>query len=396
MFPFSLRITLEGAAYISLAFLLSLAAVNTGNNLLYVIVASMLSAIAVSGIVSRSTLKRISLSLQLPENVFAGDRVSIKVSMKNMKRFFPSFSISVEDPGRIRGIAWAHLLSRLHILRRTVGSGDEEENRSLLRQSAYFPVLCAGETRSEHSVQTFPRRGLYHLEGFWISTRFPFGLFRRGELISAKGEVLVYPRVREISSFFHLLPFLSGRLESPRAGPGENLFSIRKYQDGESARIIDWKATAKTGELMAKEYAREEEGKFCLVLDTRLYAPGNGRSESDFEKAVSLAASLAAHFLEEGAVLAFLAPHEWVPPGSGPDHRNRILRRLAVIERERSLSGADAGLWDAESPAADGSDPQLQEILSDKVFKIILTSRPKGRLPSSIWRSSHVIYFDEL
>lgn len=394
IFPFSLRITREGILYIASALFLSLTAVHTGNNLLYIIVATMLSSIAVSGIVSRNSLKQISLSLQLPENVFAGDHVSIKVSMKNMKRVFPSFSIRVEDSDRIRGLVPLKLIHRLR--RRGEDTENEPENRAMFRQSAYFPVLRAGETRSEYTVQTFPRRGLYRLQGFWISTRFPFGFFRRGQLVGAKGEVLVYPLIKNLSSFYHQLPFLSGRLESLHAGQGENLFAMRKYQEGENARIIDWKATAKTGEWMAREYAREEEGKFCLILDTRSYAVVRDRSDSGFEKAVSLAASLTAHFLEKGASMAFLTPREWVPQGTGLDQRNRILRLLAVIEREASLSGTDAGLWDADRLRGIADSQAHPQIFSDKIFKIILTSRPRGSFPSTVWRSSRVIFFDEL
>src|SRR5206468_703728 len=85
--------------------------------------------------------------------------------------------------------------------------------------------------------------------------------------------------VREVSSYFHLLPFLPGRMESARLGHGESLYAIRTYQEGESARIVDWKASAKTGQLMARDYAREEESRFCLILDTLVHsaAPGAGR-----------------------------------------------------------------------------------------------------------------------
>jgi uncharacterized protein (DUF58 family) len=208
--------------------------------------------------------------------------------------------------------------------------------------------------------------------------------------------VLVYPLVREISSFFHLLPFLSGSMESMHAGLGENLFSMRKYQDGESSRLIDWKATSKTGELMAREYAREEESNFCLVLDTRRYAGAEDHRENVFEKAVSLAASIAAHFLEEGASMAFLTPQEYVPRGTGIEHKYRILRSLALVQYGTSPADADASLWNAGSPGQIEDPQALQQILSDKVFKIILTSRPRGSFPSAVWRSSHVVYFSEL
>jgi uncharacterized protein (DUF58 family) len=395
IFPFSFRITREGLLFLTGVGVLAGAAVNTGNNLLFMILAALLSTIAVSGIVSRNSLKQVSLSLQLPENVFAGERVSVKVSIRNMKKIFPSFSIRVEDPELSRTRSPFYFLGRLIPGRRRAPSLNPTADRSMLRQAAYFPVLRAGETRSEFTVQSFPRRGLYSLDGFWISTRFPFGFFRRGERVGAKGDVLVYPLLQKISSFFHLLPFLRGHMEGLHAGQGENLFSIRKYQESESARSIDWKATAKTGNLMAREYARDEESKFCLILDTRISDPAPPESENVFEKAVSLAASIAAHFLGAGAEMEFLTPKEYVPRGTGIDHLYRILQSLAVIRHE-SVPADSMGSWDRSSLSHVKDEQALQQILSDKVFKIIITSRPRGSFSSAIWRSSHVVFFEEL
>ena len=392
--PFSFRITREGLLYILGVFLLSLAAVNSGNNLLFVVVAALLSAIAVSGIISRSSLRQISLSLQLPENVFVGERVSIKITLRNLKRIFPSFSIRVEDPDLSRTHVPFSLLRMLKL--RNSSPESTAQDKALFRQAAYFPMLRAGETRSELAFQSFPHRGLYHLRGFWISTRFPFGLFRRGEFIGAKGEILVYPLIQEISSFFHLLPFLPGHLEGSRVGQGENLFSMRKYQESESARIIDWKATAKTGELMARDYAREEENAICLILDTRMHDQSNGNSASKFEKAVSLAAGIAAHFLREGAGMEFLTPYEHIPRGTGTEQLYRILRSLAVVQYETASSEPSSDPWDPGAFPGIPNAQALQQIFSDKAFKIIISSKPRGSFPSAIWRSSHVVFFDEL
>ena len=395
-FPFSFGITREGVLYLFTAFLLSIAAIHTGNNLLYIILATMLSAIVVSGFVSRNSLKEVLLSLQMPENVFAGEKVSIKVSMRNLKRLFPSFSISVQDPdlGRILS---SHSPTGRPVDRRNRRPGEmPEPDRAISRQIAYFPILRPREVRSELRVQSFPKRGIYRLHGFWISTQFPFGFFNCGERIEARGEVLVYPLVHEISSYFHLLPFLPGHLEGRHAGPGENLISIRKYQEAESARIIDWKATAKTGELMAREFAREEEGKFCLILDTLLHGVDKADREEVFEKAVSLAASLAAHFAKEGAGIEFLTPCEYVPRGTGIHHLYRILRSLAVVEYETAPSEDPSGFWDCDKFPRIQEKQALRQILSDKVFKIIITSKPRGSFPSAIWRSSHVVFFGEL
>jgi uncharacterized protein (DUF58 family) len=379
LLPLSFSITREGGLYIAGVFLLGLAAINTGNNLLFLILSTLLSAIIASGIVARSSLRAISVSMQVPENVFEGERVLLKVSLRNEKLFLPSFSVAVEDSGRSS---------------KRQRNQESRSDGGILRRTAYFPLVAARESRSEVVFQSFPRRGRYALNGFQISTRFPFGFFRRGETVRAGGEVVVYPSVREVSSFFHLLPFLPGQMESVRVGQGESLYSIRKYQQGESARIVDWKASAKTGELMAREYAREEESRFCLILDTLIDAGAFADSAARFESAVSLAASLAAHFTDEGAEIELLTPREHVPRGMGAAQLYRILRSLALVaaepEPERTssdLRGELAGILEAH---------ELQKILSDKIFKVILTSKPRGSFPSGIWRSSHVVYFDEL
>jgi uncharacterized protein (DUF58 family) len=395
-FPFSLGITREGIFYLLFLLFISTAAVHTGNNLLYIILATLLSAIVVSGFVSRNSLKQVLLSLQMPENVFVDERVSIKVSMRNLKRIFPSFSISVQDLDLGRALSSHSLTGKPFRRKKPEPSEFSEPDGAMFRQMAYFPILRPGEMRSELTVQSFPRRGLYRLQAFWISTRFPFGFFRRGERFEARGEVLVYPLIREISSYFHLLPFLPGNLEGQHAGLGENLLSIRKYQESESARIIDWKATAKTGELMAREFARDEESKFCLILDTRFYGTTRADCEEVFEKAVSLAASIAAHFLREGAGMEFLTPYEYVPRGIGIHHLYRILRSLATVKHERDSSGNHSSLWNFSQFPGIKDNQTLQQILSDKVFKIIITSKQRGSFSSAVWRSSHIIFFSEL
>ncbi|HYK90940.1 MAG TPA: DUF58 domain-containing protein [Acidobacteriota bacterium] len=393
LLPFSFSITREGGVYLLIVFLLSLAAINTGNNLLFLILAAMLSAILISGIVARTSLRSVFVSLQVPENVFEGERISVKVSLKNTKRFFPSFSISVEDVHAVRPHRPLRLRSWFRRGKNREAHRDSGAG-SVLSHPAYFPVIPAGETRTELVYQSFPRRGPFRLEGFKLSTRFPFGFFRRGERVRAGGEVLVYPSIQEVSSYYHLLPFLPGRLEGKHLGHGESLYAIRRYQEGESARLVDWKATAKTHELMARDYAREEESKFCLILDTLIHPTARADYADRFEEAVSLAASLAAHFSEEGAELELLTPLEYVPRGIGIAHLYLILRSLAVVTCSPPTAETSTDLRDELSGVVE--EHILQEILSDKVFKIIITSKPKGSFSYTLWHSSHVIYFDEL
>jgi uncharacterized protein (DUF58 family) len=380
-----------------MVFLIAVAAVNTGHNLLYLILALLLSATLVSGIIARLSLRSVFVSLQVPENVFEKETVSIKISLRNRKKWFPAFSILVEDEALIRARrrnAWMQGL----VSGRSRAPAAGGPALPVLHHAAYFPAIAAGEARAELISQSFAHRGSYHLDGVRLSTQFPFGFFRRGERVSVSGEVIVYPSIREISSDFHLLPFLPGKLEGKRPGQGESLYAIRKYHEEESARLIHWKATAKTGKLMARQYAREEENEFCLFLDTRI-SSADARGREQFEKAVALAASLAAHFAREAADFEYLTPREYIPRGTGTDHLYRILRSLAVVTCEEAPDASGSGGlktdWNRELAACLEPEP-LARILSEKVFKIIITSRERETLPASMARSSHVIRFGEL
>jgi uncharacterized protein (DUF58 family) len=145
---------------------------------------------------------------------------------------------------------------------------------------------------------------------------------------------------------------------------------------------------------MAREYAREEESRFCLVLDTTLDRASSPEAAEQFERAVSFAASLAVHFAGEGAELEFLSPRDYVPLGIGTDHLYRILRALAVLQCDIAAPSAPC---DIRAEFCGSLDPKtVDEVLSGKSFKIIITPKPKGSFPSTIWRSSHIVYFNEL
>jgi len=393
LFPLSFSITGQGILSLLMVVLVLLAALNTSNNLLFIILATMISAFIVSSIISRNSLKQVSLSYQVPEKIFAGDKVPVKMTLSNTNRVFPSLSVGIEDLGRKKTtVLWKKIFER----NRSHPKKTATDSRNGFQLSAYFPVLRPGETHSELTLQSFPHRGIFRLEGFRVFTRFPFGLFQRNERIAVQGEVLVYPSIKDISTYFQRLPFLQGLLESIQKGQGENLLSIRPYMEGDSARVIDWKATAKTRGLMAREFAREEENRICLILDTQTHEQRGGNYREEFEKAVSLTASIAEHFIGLEAGIEFLTPYFYIPLGSDRHHLYRILRFLATVEYTTVAPETDFTDWQSGNLPGIGNGNALKQILSDKVFKIILTSRNREAFPSYIRRSSHIIFFSEL
>src|SRR5258708_40336268 len=88
------EVTRAGVLYAIVVLLIGIAALNTGNNLLYIIVAAMLAAIVVSGIASALCLRGLELELKIPENIYAGTAVPGTLCVRNPRRWIPSLSIS--------------------------------------------------------------------------------------------------------------------------------------------------------------------------------------------------------------------------------------------------------------------------------------------------------------
>src|SRR5207245_3981746 len=115
-------------------------------------------------------------------------------------------------------------------------------------------------------------------------------------------DIIVYPSVEETEEFFQALPMITGEFEMFVRGRGHDLYLIREHMAGDMARFVDWKATAKTGVLKVREFTREDERRLRVVFDN----PEPGQVSPDaYEKAVSLAASLACHFRSENVDLSF-------------------------------------------------------------------------------------------
>jgi len=351
------KLTREGMVYVAGVFVVALAALNTGNNLLFLILASLLAGIIVSGVVSRMVLAGVELELELPEHIFARQPVTATVVLRNEKQTLPSFSLRVV--------------------------GDKKKAlQQVLTRPVFFPYLPRKQTVRQKVELAFPRRGVYRQDAFGVQTKFPFGFLQKTRRVESKLEVYVYPRVEPTEEFYEILPLLTGELESYQRGRGHDLYSIRDYQTTDSARFVDWKASAKTGALKVREFAREDERRVVLALDP--FLPGGGatgdRGEK-FERAVALCACLAWHFYEIDSVMQFCcASHRTAMLPAG-ELVYDVLRHLATVQAETAQDG-------------EGFLSQIAE--ESDVFKIVLTSRARGTIPTSLWGSSYIIFIDSL
>jgi uncharacterized protein (DUF58 family) len=233
----------------------------------------------------------------------------------------------------------------------------------------------------------FDQRGRYREDSFGLATRFPFAFLTKTRHVSLPREVLVYPRIEPTAEVFEILPLVRGEWESYVRGRGSDLYLIREYMPEDSARHVDWKATAKSGSLKVREFAREDERKLCIAFDN----PQPGLiSERAYEKAVDLTASLAWHFSTQEAEVSFAIPGR---PRTRDLHE--FLAWLAIIEP------GTIGLETTGKEAAEENDALPSDGLSamnlgaSDDYNIVITARPRGTLPTALWNSSYFVFASE-
>lgn len=357
------RLTREGIIYLAAVFVLILAAVNTGNNLLFMVLACAIAGILISGVLSRVVLTDVELRFDLPEHIFAEQPELAEVELRNEKKMLPSFSLCV------------------------VGDATKG-TRQILTRPVFFPYISHGDAARQKVELTFPRRGVYGQDAFGIRTRFPFGFFEKTRHVKLNIEIVVYPHVEPAEQFYEVLPLISGEMASHFRGRGHELHSLRKYVPTDSARFVDWKVSAKQAQLVVREFAREDERRVMLVLDPFIGPPRapvgklSGDEQADrFERAVSMAASIAWHFSEINSVMQFCTNRFSTPMAPANEIIYSALKELAVVQADTSAAGGSF----------------LDELASDReIFKIILTCRAQGTIPTSLWTSSYFLFIDSM
>jgi uncharacterized protein (DUF58 family) len=376
------EVTREGIVYLVLTLLIGVAALNTGNNLLFIVVAAMLGAVLVSGVVSAVMISGLEIELHLPHHVFANQSYAGAVLVRN-RRWFPAFSISVVPPiekaerpvwhwqrsqfvfppvrtGRKAIVHWPDVAY--------VKTYPAAHEPPIFEQSVYFPYLPGGHRQSTELNLCFPKRGLYAQRGIGVRTRFPFSFLKKTRTIALEREVLVFPSVEATDAMLEVLPMISGELETNQRGRGSDLYRIRDYGPEDSARHVDWKATAKSGELKVREYTREDERRVCIAFDN----PAEGvLDDAHYERAINLAASIAWHLFQENTELSFAAP----TLAGTPD----VYGFLEYLSTVRPLEGIEF----------------LHTLGEAEQYYIIITARPRGEIPTPLWQSSYVFFAQE-
>jgi uncharacterized protein (DUF58 family) len=287
--------TREGWWVLAAAVALGFAAVNTANNLLYLLTSLVLGLIVVSGVLSERTIRGLRLSFEPPDEVFARRTTFFVATLSNTKRWSASYSVMVEM-ARHAGVP----------------------------ALTYVPRLRPGGQHLVSWKDAIPRRGRQGLPPVRITTLFPFGLFRKSTTVSLDAEMVVFPQVRDLApdAASHAE---AGHTPTQRRGQGVELHNLREYRGGDDPRLIHWPSSARVGALIVRELAADTTRGARILLvpsgDPGLLEPG-----------LSEAASLALHLLRTGARVELAGPGVLVRAGAGRVHERTILTALALYE----------------------------------------------------------------
>jgi uncharacterized protein (DUF58 family) len=288
------KMTREGIIFLAAVFVVLAAAVNTSNNLLYMVLSALLAVLALSGVLSAINFKALEMELLMPARAFAGEALPFSVRIRNRRRVFPAFSLQTQ-------------------------ATDDALYFSLIqpRQS----VLRPGETR-------FLKRGRYTFERLRTASRFPFGFFVKSRTYPVDAECLCYPGIIPQEQLNFSVADILGEQPHLQRGMGSDLYTIRDYLPSDSARHVHWKATAKTASLKTREFATEESHNIFLVLDRY----GKPQDAERFETLVSEAASLAFHLIRNGARVALVSDNWKSPADTSESSLDAILNYLALVQ----------------------------------------------------------------
>ena len=307
------RFTPEGVKFCLISIAVGFAAVNTGNNLLYLVLGMLLSLIVASGFLSELGVKGLEVKRSLPPYIFARTPCTTLLTITNKKKYLPSFSLEVEErlEGEIKG------------------------------GLAYLFRVAPQKTQTMVYRLSFPHRGVNQLREPSLLTRFPFGFFIKGLRIKKYRQVLVYPLLLPWEDILpEVSPIGEGPWSTPQKGRGEDIFGIREYLPGDTSRDIHWRSTAKLSQTMVKEYERMGAKKAHIVLDTSLSEEATPSDLDNFEECVSKAASLAYHLLRRRDFLVGLSlGDEFIPCHKGEGHLHHLLRALALVKPRRGAKG---------------------------------------------------------
>lgn len=312
-----MHIGLPGVAYAFVTALLGLGAVNSQNNLLFWAFGVAIAGLMISGVVSGMMLLRIDAAREFVDTGEVGAPLHVRYTLRNRAWFAPAFALIVEEvaPRSRRRASWARLMPT---------------------PRAYVPYVRSGGSARADGATRPVRRGVATLHAFRVVSSFPFGIVRKSVVFEPRDRrpvrVLVRPEVRPVRPNVirrAAAASAEGAVSTDSIGRGDEFFGLREYAPGDSPRRIAWRPSARTGQLVVREYVAPSPSRLWIGLTLDPRAPDDLR-----ERAISVAASLLVAAEREGIEVGLSVPDRAVriEPRTGLRHVGLMLDALAALD----------------------------------------------------------------
>ena len=321
--------------FLLLLFLLAPAAVLQGNNILFWLLAVLVTIVLVSLVGSALMLRGLEVKRHLPMHGSVGEPLVIGYAVHRRRRRLPAFGLFIEEEL----------------------DADRHGGFAADRSRGWILHVGAGETVHGEGILVPDRRGRIEFTAFRIRTSFPFGLARRQRRFEQPQHTLIYPRVYQLQQ--RILSALTpqgpdGLRTTDQRGGGDDYFGIRQLRTGDSLRDIAWKLSAHRGDLLAIDRARPSPPRIRIVLD--LSTPTGelqvGQDEPmtarDLEeRAIALAASILKAATDRGLEVDVAVPGFEVPSLGFRGHAfhvHRVMTMLAGLDLDAMRSTGASGV----------------------------------------------------
>lgn len=313
--PRKLKLTREGKYFIGITFGVGFAAINTGNNLLYLLLGMLLSLIVVSGVLSELSLRNLTVVRRLPPRAQVGRPHLVEIEVYNHKHRVPSYAIEIED----------------------LRAGQPADKRCFFLKISPHSAQVAAYRR------TPARRGRDRHIGFRVATRFPFGLFEKSRELTAEGELIIYPAVDPIQLPPDHPGVRTGGNGALGRGHGDETIGLRFMREGDDPRDIYWRKSALLDQLVLRERALESRRDIDYVIESTHAASCDDEWLTRFERRIRDVASRAVAHIKRGdgvTIRTTAGARVRADPAVGADP---VLRFLALLEPTRLPAGAPLG-----------------------------------------------------
>ncbi len=332
--------TVPGLILIGLALGIGTAAYNSSSNILFITLSLMLACLILSGVLSWLNLRGVQWRLQLAPPLRAGHETVVVLELRNQKRFLPTYGLWFEFAARVmddgRSAAGSTVSASSAEVRRVFAQAGVNDQRG--RVALAHRLDPQGEGRVEWVFKP-ARRGRVRVELVAVGSLFPFGFLRKDLGTVTSADALVWPEPVEYRRKAVAAPRRrAGGERVSRPGASGDLLALRGYTPGDSHRLIHWKASARSGTLLVRQFAAESAQSQVLWLRTDAAAWGQGEQ---FERLIALAATMAEDLFRTGRLLRVAINGEPPLPMRRARDLEMWLNRLAVA------------LPASESPASD-------------------------------------------